>query len=186
MGEREEIRIEPGRAVIGGTIALSFQRYPEPLAARVSQPPRSFGALACAKLDERTILVPVTTGEAFWIAMEIDEGAAQSEVVLSFDLGRGHFRDQVLRFNLPPNCAVDGLSTPDGSFAPIVRTSEVPGRAQCSRIFLSLVRRGAQGHRLKDVVNIELTSPATFRDVTGCDPGPSLDPADAYDGRLLP
>ena len=187
--------IGPRRATLLGLVTVSLQRYPEPTGSPPPAP-RSYGAIPLAPNGENAALAPLAEGEAVWIALELATACdgRTIDVQAEFDCdgtlsGCGEQRPAPIAVWHPPDGSIDRLVKQDGSPQPIVRVSRVAGRPQCQSIGLTISDRIAAEHTCRSApyrVTIELMSPERFRAETGIDPGPPIDPSDAYDGAQLP
>lgn len=189
--DRAAIDIAPGRAIVGRAIALSFQRYPEPAEATLTDVPQSFGALTCASPAAGEIIVAVRSGEAVWIGVEPEGTAAALELDAAFEVvcgtsGHPSQGEPQARWQTVLTAAqtIDGMPWGPGGLMPFVREPQLASHVACTGFHLTI--RGNSACRAPMRAHVMFVSPERFAAVAGSDPPEPLDLSAGYDGSLLP
>ncbi len=186
------VRILPG-------VHATFQRVPQSPDSGGEESLRSHGAALVAAAGA-ALLLPVGTGEAFWIGLEAERGALAAVRVGIRSAGGARLdaltgaawldrlEDSPQNYAVcPPRRSIDGLYR-NGRVLPFARLTDAPERyAPCDVLELAVHRPTSAGWEDDPAVRltVRLVTFEEFRDATGQDVAP-IDPHDAYRGWRLP
>jgi hypothetical protein len=171
-------------------VAVSFQRFAWPPGGHVPSAPASLGALPIARLASDTALLPVAAGEAFWIGLDPHRARPDTRLQLRAQLasgravdvlsGREWSEDAATLMPIRARPRIEGIARPDGAFDVLGR-APADGEASCIRLSFRVMDAAGSTR-----VDVEIFDPPAFRQRSGDEPPPPLDPAAGYRGHRLP
>jgi len=183
---------EGGRLQIGGLAWLSAQQYRLPASGVITTPMPSCGAVPMAAVDPRRILVPMHDGDGVWFGITAladtvlrVRGAIASARHGWLDIVSGSSWASLARAGalaVPPATALDGIPHDGGGMWPLTRHAVQACAPSCRRLHLYLDGSGTADEAR---VALYFVRPATYRRLTGADPGQAADPGHQFGKYLL-
>lgn len=121
-------RVEDTTLLVGGSIELSFQRYPRPNGS-IRRAPSSCGALPVAIVGSNEAIVPVDGAEALWVGMVVLEGSVGVLAKATCETDHGSLSARITYADSEEDSVgtttagwIEGIHEPGGRLWPIIRT----------------------------------------------------------------